>query len=195
MRFSETVYRLLLHLYPRDFREEYGEQMLLDFGDYARERPLAAWLAAGRDALLNAPGEHARLLRQDLRYALRSWKRSPALPAFALLTLMLGIGAVTATFSLVRGVILKSLPYAEPDRLVRIFESSERRGYPTFSASVPNYLSWRERVRSMDLAAYSGMACTLTGHGEPERLEALACTSSFAPLLGVRMALGRWSHR
>ncbi len=192
MRFSQTIYRLLLRLYPRDFREEYGDQMLLDFRDYAHERPFAAWVVAGRDALLNAPGEHARLLAQDLRYTLRTWKRAPTLPAFALLTLMLGIGAVTAAFSLVRGVILKPLPYLEPGRLVRIFESSEERGYPQFSASVPNFLSWRERVRSLDLAAYSGMSFTVTGEGEPERLEALACTSSFAPLLGVRMTLGRW---
>jgi predicted permease len=107
-------------------------------------------------------------------------------------TLMLGIGGATAVFSLVYGVILKPLPYAQPERLVRIFESSEKRGHSLFSASVPNYLSWRERVRSMELAALSGQNFTFHDDGEPERLTALAATAAFAPLLGESMALGRW---
>jgi hypothetical protein len=85
--------------------------------------------------------------RNDLRYTMRPLRRSPVFTAAAVLTLALGIGANTAIFSVVNAVLLRPLPFAHPDRLVRVAEKNDRLNLPDFSASVPNYLSWKNRLR------------------------------------------------
>lgn len=192
MKISERIYRGLLRLYPRDFRDEYGREMSLLFRARVREGGPRLWLQVLGDLLLLAPHEHWSIVKQDVRYALRSWRRTPAIPAIALTALTFGMGANTAIFSVVHAVLLRPLPVREPGQLMLLHETSTARNIDTSAASVPNYLSWKERARSLELAAFSGQTLTWTGTERPERLEALAATASFLPVLGASLERGRW---
>lgn len=128
---------------------------------------------------------------RDIRHAIRALARSPGFTLTALLTLTLGIGANTAMYSVVHAVLLRPLAVREPGRLVRVYESSPERNWPTFSASIPNYLSWKE-AHSVDLAAFQGYAANWTRDAESERLQGTAATSSFLPVVGLSLRLGRW---
>ncbi|HET7273641.1 MAG TPA: ABC transporter permease [Longimicrobiaceae bacterium] len=130
------------------------------------------------------------VLLHDLHYAFRSLRKSPGFTLLAVLTLALGIGATTAIFSVVSGVVLNPLPYAEPDRLVRIWETTPEGD--DFTASEPNYLDFAEQNRTFaEMAAYKQAPLSLTGDGEPERLEGMAVTHTLFPLLGQTPAFGR----
>jgi hypothetical protein len=111
----------------------------------------------------------------------------------ATLTLALGVGANTAVFSVVHGVLLRPLPYPEADRLVEAFEDNSRAGGgPFFRVSLLNYLSWVERAQSFDaLAAFNGRDFTLTEHGDPERIFGSAVTASMFKVLGIAPIVGR----
>lgn len=130
-------------------------------------------------------------LLQDLRYALRSFRRSPGFTAVAVFTLALGLGAATAIFSVVNGVLLRPLPYPDPDAVVRISNSWE--GTPRAQLSPAEYFDYRDR--SDAFAAFgvyaTGQEMNLTGSGSPERLQASYLTAGVFPALGVEPALGR----
>jgi putative ABC transport system permease protein len=129
---------------------------------------------------------------QDLRYAIRAIRKSPGFTAIAALTLALGVGATTAIFSVVNAVMLRPLPFTEPDRLVRIWESNVERGRPTFAVSHPNFLDWRSQAVSFEsLAATNNAGFTWTSNGEAEIVLGLQVTASFLPTLGISPALGR----
>ena len=128
-------------------------------------------------------------LRQDTRYALRVLGRGRGFAAVAVLTLALGVGANTAIFSVVRGVLLRALPYPEPERLVAV--QSVIRGSPT-AVSPPDFIDWRAQAKSFSgLAAYFLSTATLTGIGEPERLVQARVSANFFDVLGARPARGR----
>ena len=130
-------------------------------------------------------------LLQDLRYALRLLTKNPAFTAIAVLTLALGIGANTAIFSVVNAVLLRPLPFRDPSRLVLTLEHNP--AVPgLLSISYLNYLDWREQNHSFEsLEATCAIAMTLTGAGEPERLNARVATAGLFPLLGVNAVAGR----
>jgi putative ABC transport system permease protein len=126
---------------------------------------------------------------QDFRFASRSFARAPRFTLPALLALALGIGATSATFSVVRGVMLEPLPYDQPDRIVVVWESRSR---PRNVISPANWLEWRERNRSFSELAISGPArLTLTVDGRPEEITGLVASSHVFPVLGVQPAMGR----
>lgn len=126
----------------------------------------------------------------DLRYAARSLRSSRGFTAVAVLTLGLGIGATTAIFAVVDAVMLQPLPFRDPGRLVHVWETT-REG-ADFEASEPNYLDFRDRNHSFEvMAAFRHVALNLTGASDPQRLEGMAVTHSFFPLLGVGPELGR----
>ncbi len=128
-------------------------------------------------------------LSQDLRYAVRRLVKSPGFTAVAVLTLALGIGANSAIFSVVNGVLLKPLPFPQPEQLVRIFHVYD--GQRT-TMSGPNFWDLASQAQTLaSAAAFSGSSKTLTGEGEPVRLDAADVSGSFFELLGVRPALGR----
>lgn len=128
-------------------------------------------------------------LMQDIRYALRLLMKSPAFSAIAVLTLALGIGANTAIFSVVNGVLLRPLPFRDPSRLVLI---AERSSFPVISTSYENYLDWRDQSHSFEsMEAVRRGAITLTGAGEPERLNVQMTTAGLFPMLGINAQLGR----
>src|SRR5687767_1806608 len=120
---------------------------------------------------------------QDLRYGARTLRKNPAFAVVAILTLALGIGANTAMYSVVRAVILRPLPARDPERLVRIYETNLSRGFATFSASIPNYSSWKGAVRSLEFGAYIRVARNWSANGEAQRLEGVAATASYLPVL------------
>src|SRR5262245_52799068 len=115
---------------------------------------------------------------QDLRYALRTLLRSPGFTVIALLTLALGIGANAAIFSFVDAVLLKPLPYSDPDRLLQVWEQPPGGGINVVSAL--NFLDWRVQSTSFEsLAASTGGSVTLTGQGDPVLLRASRVSAGF----------------
>ncbi|HEX6464151.1 MAG TPA: ABC transporter permease [Vicinamibacterales bacterium] len=130
-----------------------------------------------------------RSLAQDLRYAVRLLRRSPGFTVVAALTLMLGIGATTAIFSVVHGVLLKPLPYPEPDQLIRVFEESPSQ--PEFSASIATLLAWREQSRAFESIAAFQRADLQLGGDRPEQLRGMRVTARFFHTLGYAPSFGR----
>ena len=129
-------------------------------------------------------------LLQDVRYALRMLRKSPGFAAVAILTLALGIGANTAIFSVVNGVLLNPLPYPQPEQLVALYQRTPN--FTEASIPYPNFLDWQRETRSFSsLAAYRHDDFNLTGTGEPERLKGEMVSASFFPLLGVKPVVGR----
>lgn len=130
---------------------------------------------------------------QDARYALRALTRARGYALFAVLSLALGIGANAAIFTLLRSLVLRPLPYPEPERLVRLFESSTWMGSSTWgSVSVPNLNDWREQSSTFAaLGAYSVGGINLTGGGETVRVPAAYVESGVFKVMGVRPLLGR----
>jgi putative ABC transport system permease protein len=134
-------------------------------------------------------------LFQDFRYALRQLRKSPAFAAVAVLTLALGIGANTAIFSVVDGVLLNPLPYKEPGELVRVWHVPPAKsfpGIPTFAVSAANFIDWQSQNHVFDqMTIYSYRSFTVTGSDKPEQVDACAVSSTFFSLLGVQPLLGR----
>ncbi len=127
---------------------------------------------------------------QDLRFALRSFRRGPGFATVAVLTLALGIGATAAVYSVLRAVVLRPLPYASPERLVRVIETTP--AGDDFSVSAPTFRDLREQSRSFRLlAALGDREVALLGRGEPTRLTGVTATADYFPLLGVPPTLGR----
>ena len=137
-------------------------------------------------------GRWLESLWQDVRYAARTLGRTPGFTAVAILTLAVGVGANTAIFTVANAVMLRPLPFSDPDRLVRLWESNPEKGWPTFSASHPTFLDWRSESRSFErLAAAMNVGFTLTSSGSAEIVRANAVTSDFLPALGATPFLGR----
>lgn len=131
-------------------------------------------------------------LWQDLRFGLRLIRKNPGFSAVVVLTLAIGIGANTAIFSVVNSVMLRSLPFKDADRLVRLDESNPERGWPQFSVSHPNFLDWRDHNQTFTaMAALTGASINLGTAGEIEVVNARAVTSDFLTVLGTTPLLGR----
>ncbi|MFG1691461.1 ABC transporter permease [Gemmatimonadota bacterium] len=129
---------------------------------------------------------------QDLRYAIRSLARSPLLVVVAVVTLGLGIGANTAIFSVVDGIMLKPLPFHEPERLVLSWETYRTRNMMEGQVSYPNLEEWQQRNRVYeDIGVYHPMQHTLTGMGLPERIRGARSTHNLFSVLGIQPAMGR----
>jgi predicted permease len=129
-------------------------------------------------------------LVQDVRYALRVLSKSPGFTAIALLTLALGIGANTALFSVVNGVLLNPLPFPNPDQLVALYSKTDNFGQA--SITYLNFLDWQKNNHSFSsLCAFRSDNYNLTGTGEPERLHAHMVSADFFPMLGLQPLAGR----
>ena len=128
----------------------------------------------------------------DVRYGLRALRNNPGFTTVALLTLALGIGANTAMFSIVNGVLLRPLPYPEAAALVRVYQASPRLSESEGRMSIQDLEDWRIRTRSLEsVAGWANVPTILTGHGDPVEVEQSYVTSDFFKTLGTRAELGR----
>ena len=188
------IYRWLLRLYPSSFREEYGEEIVRLFAERRRGASLPARFAlaaeAVRDALATAPRIHVDILRQDLRYTFRMLGRSRGFTIAAVLVMALGIGATTAVFSIADRVLLRPLPFEDPDTIVRVWENAP--GYPQLEPSPANYRDWTQMThRFQQLEAHTVYQVNMK-LSTPERIEGVAVTGPMLAMLGVQPSLGRF---
>ena len=127
---------------------------------------------------------------QDVRFGLRVLLKSPGFTAIAVLTLALGIGANTALFSVVNGVLLNPLPFPNPEQLVAAYAKTS--SFEQSSISYPNFQDWQRNNHSFSaLGAFRSEEYNLTGSGEPERLHGHMISAEFFPALGLNPKLGR----
>src|ERR1051325_5032627 len=132
-------------------------------------------------------------LIQDLKYGLRIFWKNPAVTVVAIIALTLGIGANTAIFSVVHAVLLRSLPYADGDRLAIVWENRQSgKGNPQNVINLGNFFDWKEQNTVFsDMAAFFDQNTNLTGDGEPEEVPAQIATTNLFSLLGVNAIKGR----
>lgn len=191
------LYRWLLWLYPASVRAEYGREMCGVFAARRRDAtgPLAVmtlWIQAFGDVLVNAVAAHADMLGQDLRATFRSLRRTPGFAFAAIVVAALGIGATTAAFSLADHVLIRPLPFDQPDRLVRLWQDQSYRGYPRLEIAPGNYHDWERMNATLErLAAFRGLSVNLVGAGLPQRIDGASVTANLFRTLGVRAAIGR----
>src|SRR5919112_1360653 len=128
---------------------------------------------------------------QDLRYGGRVIRKNPALSLTIVITVALGIGANATIFGVINAVLLEPLPYKDPDRLVRLWQSNPRQNQVEGLVSAPNFLDWKTQQTTFEqLAALELATFNLTGGGEPQRIAAARITANLIPTLGVAPALG-----
>jgi putative ABC transport system permease protein len=186
----------------RDFSEEMSAHL-----DLAIEENLKAGLSpseARRRALIQFGGRQQALesvreqrslpfletFFQDTRFATRLFRKSPGFTAIAVLTLALGIGATAAIFSVVYGVLLRPLPYPEPEQIVRLSEQNSDGGQMRFAD--PNFIDLRAQNHSLSgTAEYESDISTVSGHGEPSRTQTAAVSQDFFQVMGVQPIRGR----
>jgi putative ABC transport system permease protein len=209
----ERAYAAALRLLPESFRERFADEML-DFAarrlrDARRRGTLAAlaerarlagdlaltigreWAAEWKqpDADL-PPRDNMDIFLQDLRFGIRGLLRRPGFAIVAAVTIALGIGANTAIFSVVNAVLIRPLPYREPDRLALIWGTQGKTGQQ--GVVYPDYLDWRARARSFaEMGAFRGQSVTLTGGDSPERLIGDFVSSSFLRVIDLKLSQGR----
>jgi predicted permease len=215
---AEALDGLLLRTYSRPFREAFGEGLRDDlramretaFGS-GPLRGIWLWTRMSADVVRSGlaermgrrhrrdewttttgGGEMLGDLRQDLAYALRTLWRRPGYALVVVLTLGLGIGVNTAMFSLVDGVLLKPLPYAEGSRIVHVRQEQPALDDPDMKFSVHEIEDYRALNHSLtDVVEYHNMTFTLLGHGEPELVQTGVVSARFFDVLGMKPILGR----
>jgi putative ABC transport system permease protein len=176
MRAEENVRR---GMSPEDARREAEKR----FGRFTRIKEMGYEVRGGG---------FVETFWQDVRYGMRMLLKHPSFTFIAVLTLALGIGVNTALFSVVNAVLLRPLPYAEPERLVQLYEANAQQGYERFSFSLANFVDHRDQQSGFEqMAAYRRWNANLTGAGEPERVQVAVVSASFLPLLRVQPLLGR----
>jgi putative ABC transport system permease protein len=128
----------------------------------------------------------------DIRYAVRMMLRTPLFTATVVLTVAIAISANATIFTVVNAVMIRSLPFAKPSRIMQVAEKNDKLNLPTFAASVLNFLSWREQTQSFEQLAGVGYATfTVSGNGEPEQLSGNHISPALAQVLGTRPLAGR----
>jgi putative ABC transport system permease protein len=192
--------------YARELADEMDFHITLDAAFEEPQCRLSAEALAGARRRFGNPTyfrEEARrqtglatldTIRQDLRYAFRAWRRAPGFAIAAALTLALGIGATTAIFSIVDGVLVRGLPYRDADRVVDLWETSDAGGFRL--PSYPTFKDWRAQTADWgaafeEIAFLKGAQAIYVGDKGPERLNTGAVTPGFFHLLGARTLLGR----
>ncbi len=188
-------YRALLRLYPSSHRAEYGSEMEHVFA--ARRGGETGWIAglssialAIADVVPNAVAAHWDILARDLKYAVRALRRTPGFALTSVLVVALGVGANAAAFSVANFVLLRPLPFAAPDRLVRLWQTTP--GYSRMELSGPNFRDWKAGARSYSaLGAFTTYAMNLTGSGEPRRVDIGMLSWDVPEILGVHALIGR----
>jgi putative ABC transport system permease protein len=188
-------YDWLLHCYPTSFRNEYGPEMRLLFARRRLEAQgpfggAALWISTVAEVAGNAALVHLDILRQDIAYSWRMVLRAPGFAMTAVIIVALGVGATTAAFSVTDFVLLRPLPFAEPDRLVKLYERTP--GYSRLELSAANYRDWKLGSTVFEsIGLYHDAAANLVGAGEPMRVMGSAVSADLFPTLRVHPRIGR----
>jgi putative ABC transport system permease protein len=191
------LYQHFFWLYPAEFRDEYRRELSLAFIDRWREQksPAALFFVFAHaifGIFHQAPKEHYHVILQDLRYALRIFKKDPLVSLAAILILALGIGSTTLVFSLANGLLIRPLPYAQPERLIAIMEYNPKVPGQSTEVAFPNYHDMRERSRLLeDIGVYTSGESAVRGEGPAERIPMASVSDGVFGVLGVHPILGR----
>ena len=192
------AYRLLLRLFPRPFVNEYGGEMEAIFARRLRDAagPAAIgvlWIRTILETLKDAAVVQVELVAHDVRHAVRTLARARGFTVTAVLVTALGVGATTAVFSVADHVLLRPLPFPDPDRLVKVWQDQTRRGYSRMELSPGNFRDWKAASASSfsGLSAFTGVSMNMTGGAQPERLDGARVTTDLFRTLGVHAAVGR----
>src|SRR5918992_6209501 len=176
-----AFYRALLRLYPASFRADYSAEMVRTFEESVRYRGRGATaLAAVADVVPNAIAAHWEILVQDLRYTARTLNASRGFTLAAVLVTALGVGANTATFSVADFVLVRPLPFEEPEELVRLCEGPRTGGgWGCMNELSPaNFRDVTIATRSFEgWGAFTGSAVNLVGTSEPVRISGMRVTA------------------
>jgi predicted permease len=191
-----AFYRALLTLYPASFRDDYAAELTRTFAARTRDHgPFLGALAAITDVIPNAIGAHWDILRQDLAYTVRTLANARGFAIAAILVTALGVGANTATFSVADFVLLRPLPFKEPDRLVRLCEGpKDGGGWGCMNQLSPaNYRDVANGATTSfeSWGAFTGLSANLVGRGDPIRINGALVTPSLFHVLGVGAIRGR----
>jgi putative ABC transport system permease protein len=205
-----ALYRALLILLPGDFRRRYGEDMIDLLARRMADAPsrrarIGVWTGSVVDLVGESFAERTRGVHRpasrggtmvdgillDTRQAMRSLIRTPMFTAIAVLTIGLGIGATTAIFSVVNGVLLRPLPFAEADRVAMVWNDNQRIGVRTDITSWTNFEDWRTARSFQSMAGYALNPLNISGEYEAERVRGAAVSIELFDVLGVRPVLGR----
>lgn len=192
MSLAKRIYRMLLRLYPARFREEYSSAMERQFADESRDLSTSServrfWMRTAVDLAASIPQQAAREVRQDLRYAGRIYRRRPLVSALAFLALALGIGATTGVFSVLNALLLRGLPFADPEQLVEIQSPPVN----PFQGRA-QFQQWRsESPFAQDIAAYSAGEMNLGAGDAAARVTVAEVSASFFHVLGSTPQFGR----
>ena len=191
------VYHLLLRLFPKSFRHEYGGEMAAIFDRRRRDAAglwavTLLWLETVVHTVRDACGAHVDLLRQDVGYATRTLLRAKGFAVTSIAVMALGVGATTAVFSVADHVLVRPLPFPESTRLVKLWQDDSLRGYSRLQLSPAKYRDWKQMATGFSsMAAFTSASMNLTGAGLPERLKGALATTELFSTLGVHALLGR----
>jgi putative ABC transport system permease protein len=191
------LFAAALHLYPAAYRDEYGREMTLVLVDRLRAEHSAVarivvLVAAVGGIVADAPKQHALVLAQDLRLALRLIRRERWFATVAIGTVAIGIALSTAVFSVGKSLLVDQLPYREADRATMVWVTNPRQGFDRDVTSYPRLLAWREHSRLIDrFASYAYRRTVVTGIGEPEQLLVVRATPEFFDVIQTEPIAGR----
>ena len=196
-RRARRLFGAVLHLYPASYRDEYGREMTLVLVDRLRGEHNAAarvvvFFAAIAAVFADAPKQHAFVLAQDLRLALRLIRRERWFATVAIGTVALGIALSTAVFSVGKSLLVDALPYREAERAAMVWVTNPRQARDRDVTSYPRLLAWR--VRSQLIEAFAGYAfrrAVVTGIGDPEQLLVVRATPEFFGVVQTEPVVGR----
>jgi predicted permease len=196
--FIALVSRLAPGWARREFRAEWEAEVAAAW----RERPGDSWRDSAR-VIRRAAGSlpdawflfrqqwSADMVLQDVRYALRLMVQRPGFTAVVVLTLALGIGANTAVFTVINAVLLRPLPFGEPERLMALWENDRVNGKPRYQVAPANFKDWQEQSRAFEqIAAFRGESANFTADGDAVPVPGAVVTTNFFDALGVRPLLG-----
>ena len=194
---AAKLYRVLLYSYPAEFRHEYGSEMEQLFTDRLLCEPhVQLWFETIADIAVAAPREHWHILVSDLRYGVRMLAAAPAFTAIALLVIALGIAATTSIFSLANAVLLRSLPFGHPEKLVYLWSPNKHWNGSNIPQEVapntPDFYDWQRLSRSFaSITTFTQTSINFVENGASERVGASSVTGTFFRTLEVDPEIGR----
>jgi predicted permease len=196
--FADRVFRFLLRFFPAEFRGDYGREMEDVFREQRRETEerkvglFRLWGETIAGVFRTAPGEHIEMFRQDGGFALRMMRKNKGFTILVVCILALGIGANTAIFSVIHGVLLRPLPYTDGNRLVKLTQYEHRNGNEKIAYSPEEVFDYGNRSSLLEqVVEYHTMVFDLIGQGEPHRVTTGVVSANYFDVLGVKPVVGR----